>query len=331
VMGPGIKRGALHAAAIAIFLVFAGAASAQSASGYPNRPIRMVVPFAPGNALDIATRIMSPKLAERLGQQVVVENKPGAGGNIGTDFVAKSAPDGYTVGISSTGPISVNVTLYSKLPYDPIKDLAPVSLVAVTSVVLVAHPGLPVTSVRELIALAKAKPGYLSYASAGTGTAAHLSAELFKMMTSTDLVHVPYKGDGAAATELVGGQIPLAFMNLPSALPHIRAGRIKPLAVTLERRSLMAPEIPTLAETGVPGYEAAGWFGAVVAGGTPPEIIARLNGAMVETLKLPEVRERMLVAGIEPSPNSPEQFGAFIKSEMSKWAKVVKVTGARVE
>ena len=243
----------------------------------------------------------------------------------------KSAPDGYTVGLSTNGPIAANVSLYSKLAYDPLKDLAPVTLVSVISVVIVVNPAVPVTLVRDLITLAKAKPGELSYGSSGIGTAAHLSGELFKLMTGVKLVHVPYNGDGAMIPDLLGGHIPIAFTNLPSVLPYIRSGQLKALAVTTEHRSTIAPEIPTLAETGVPGYAAAGWLGVIVAGGTSLQIIARLNTAIVDTLKMPDVHERLLSAGIEPAPDTPEQFGAFIKSEIIKWAKVVRLAGVHVD
>lgn len=308
----------------------AGTAVAQSASGagYPSRPIRLIAPFATGGSTDILARIIAPELGKRLGQNVIVENRPGAGGNIGIELVARAAPDGYTIGMASPGPVVVNVTLQKSLPYDPVRDLAPIAMIADLPIVLVAHPSLSVTNVRELIAAEKANPGRLSFASAGTGTTMHLSGELLNVMAGTRLVHVPYKGTGPAMTDILGGQIPLGFVDLPAAAAHAKAGKIRILAIGNRKRTVTAPEIPTIAESGVPGYETSGWFGVVAPAGTPAAIVARLNAELMEVMKDPSVRERVLQAGIEPVASTPEEFGAFIRSEIPKWAKVIESSGA---
>jgi tripartite-type tricarboxylate transporter receptor subunit TctC len=268
-------------------------------------------------------------MSKSLGQPVVAENRPGAGGNIGVDVVAKSAPDGYTFGLAAAGALAINQHLMGKLPYDPVKDLAPVSKLADIPIVVVVANSTPAGSVRELIDAAKAKPGALGFASAGNGTAMHLSGELFKLMAGVDMTHVPYKGSGPAVTDLVSGQVPVGFVDLVSALPQIRAGRVKGLAVASGKRTITAPDIPTVAEAGVPGYDAVGWFGVVAPAGTPRDIVAKLNAETVRIMALPEVRERALATGAEPSTNSPEEFAVFIAAEIPKWERVVKASGAK--
>ena len=297
---------------------------------YPTRSIRLIAPFAVGGSTDVLARAIAPELSKRLGQPVIVDNRPGAGGNIGIDAVAKAAPDGYTIGIASPGPIVVNVTLLSSLPYDPTRDLAPIALIADLPIVLVANSSVRANNVKELIALDRADPGKLSFASAGSGTTMHLSGELFNVMTGTKLVHVPYRGTGPAITDILGGQIQLGFLDLPSVAAHVKGGRIKLLAVGNNRRAQSTPDLPTIAESGVPGYETSGWFGVVAPARTPAAIIARLNTEIVNVMNTPSVRDYLLQQGIEPRSSTPEQFGTFIKSEIPKWAEVIRFSGAKV-
>ena len=304
--------------------------SASTATDFPNRPIRLIAPFAAGGSTDVLARAIAPELSKRLGQQVIVENRTGAGGNIGIDAVAKAAPDGYTIGMASPGPIVVNVTLLSSLPYDPIKDLAPIALVADLPIVLVANSSVPANNVKELVALERANPGKLSFASAGTGTTMHLSGELFNAMAGTKLVHVPYRGTGAAITDLLGGQIQLGFLDLPSVAGQVKGGRIKLLAVGNNKRALSEPNLPTIAESGIAGYETSGWFGVVAPARTPAPIIARLNTEIVNVLNMPSVRDFLLKQGIEPRTSTPDQFAAFIRSEIPKWAEVIRFAGVKV-
>ena len=318
-----LKRLAL---AFAIALATAGAAVAQ---GYPAKPVRLIIPFPPGGSADTIARLLAQEMSKSLGQPVVAENRPGAGGNIGVDVVAKSAPDGYTIGLAAAGALVINQHLMGKLPYDPVKDLVPVSKLADIPIVVAVANATPVASVPELIAAAKAKPGALSFGSAGNGTAMHLSGELFKLMAGVDMTHVPYKGSAPAVTDLVAGQVPVAFVDLVSALPQIRAGKVRGIAVASGKRTMTAPEIPTVAESGVPGYDAVGWFGLVAPAGTPPDVIARLNAETVRILALPEVRDRALATGAEPSTGSSAEFAAFIASEIPKWERVVKASGAK--
>jgi tripartite-type tricarboxylate transporter receptor subunit TctC len=260
---------------------------------------------------------------------VLVENRPGAGGNVGMDVVARAAPDGYTMGLGAAGALAANVSLYAKMPYDPLKDFAPVSNVAFVPFLLVANPSLPANNLRELVALASAKPGELMLGYGGNGTAMHLSGELFKLMAKVQLTNVPYKGSGPAALDVVGGQLPLAMVDVASAITQMKAGRLKALAVTTAKRISAAPEVPTFAESGLPGYESTGWFGVVMPAGTPNEIVGRMNTELVAALKRLDMRERVIAAGAEPSPSTPEEFGALIRSEIEKWAEVVKISGAK--
>ncbi len=313
---------------IALAGLLAMPAAAQT---WPNKPIRFVVPFPPGGATDIIARAVSVEISKTLGQQVIIDNRAGAGGNIGTDIVAKSAPDGYTMLMGTVGTHGINVSLYSKLTYDAVKDFAPVTLVANVPNVLEVNPGLPVNSVKELIAYAKANPGKLNFASSGNGTSIHLSGELFKFMTGVDMVHIPYKGSAQAITDLLGGQANLMFDNLPPSLPHIKSGKLRALAVTTRTRSPALPEVPTMEEAGVPGYEASSWFGVLVPAGTPKDIVQRLNNEIVKALNTPALKSSLESQGAVPVGNTPEQFAAHINAEIAKWAKVVKASGAHVD
>jgi tripartite-type tricarboxylate transporter receptor subunit TctC len=306
--------------------------SAQPGAGtFPEKPIHFVVGFTPGGPSDILARALGQKLGEAWGQQVVIENRPGAGGNIAAEFVAKSAPDGYTWLLGNNSILATNASLYRTLAYDPVKDFAPVALVAIQPNILVVNPQLPVHSVTELIALAKAKPGQLNYASSGSGAAAHLSGELFKAMTGVDIVHVPYKGAQPALTDVISGQAQLMFATSASVLPYVKAGRLRALAVTTATRSASVPDLPTVAEAGVPGFEAITWHGVVVPAATPAPIVERLNRDIVAVLHLPDVRERLAALGAEVAPGTPREFADYIASEIPKWAKVVKDAGARAD
>ena len=306
-----------------------GAAPA-GAQTYPSKPIRMIVPFAPGGGTDILARIIGQQLADAWGQAVNVENRAGASGNLGTELVARSVPDGHTL-VMAINTHAVNASLYSKLPFDPVKDFAPVILTATTANILVVHPSVPANSVQELIALAKAQPGKLNYASGGSGTTSHLAAELFKTMAGVEMVHVPYKGGGAAYTDLISGQVQLYFVGIPGTLQYLKAGRLRALGVTTLRRSPAAPEVPTIAESGLPGFSATTWWGILAPAGTPQPIIARIDFEVARILKLPEVRAKLDAQGFEPVASTPESFGAFMRSEIELWAKAVKASGARAE
>jgi tripartite-type tricarboxylate transporter receptor subunit TctC len=312
--------------ALAIGLVTTGTALAQA---YPAKPVRLIIPFPPGGSADTIARLLAQEMSKSLGQPVVAENRPGAGGNIGVDGVAKSPPDGYTIGLAAAGALVINQHLMGKLPYDPVKDLAPVSKLADIPIVVAVANATPAGSVQELITAAKAKPGALSFGSAGNGTAMHLSGELFKQMAGVDMTHVPYKGSAPAVTDLVSGQLPVAFVDLASALPQIRAGKVKGLAVASSKRTITAPDLPTIAEAGVPGYDAVGWFGLVAPAGTPPDVVAKLNAETVRIMALPEVRDRALATGAEPATGTPDEFVAFIAAEIPKWERVVKASGAK--
>jgi tripartite-type tricarboxylate transporter receptor subunit TctC len=321
-----IRALALCAAALA--LVIAPLAGAQ---GYPARPVRLVVPFPAGGTTDILARAAAQKMSEAWGQQVVVDNRPGAAGNIGAELVAKSAPDGYTLLMGTVGTHAINASLYSKLPYDPVKDFAPVILVAGVPNVLVIGPALPVNSVQELIAYAKANPGKLNFASSGSGTSIHLSGELFKTLTGVQMTHVPYKGSAPALTDLMGGQVHLMFDNLPSSLAFIKAGKLRALAVTSTARAAALPDVPTLVEAGVPGFEASSWFGILAPAGTPRDVVMRINGEVAKWLASPDARDKLSGQGAIPAGGTPEDFARHIKGEMAKWAKVVKESGAKVD
>jgi len=317
------------AAAAALCGVVA-AFNAAAAEAYPARPIRFIVPFPPGGGNDIVGRIVAQKLAEGLGQQVVIDNRGGAGGTIGTDIAAKAPPDGYTMLVNNIS-LAVNHTLFRKLPYDTLKDLAPVSLVGRQPNIVVVHPALPVKSMRELIDLARTKPGQLNYGSGGNGTASHLATEMLKLMTKTDLVHVPYKGLGPALTDLVGGRLELIISTMASALPQIKAGKLRPLAVTTARRSSFFPEVPTMHEAGVKGYEFSTWYGLLVPAGTPQAIVDRLNREAGKAVASPAVIEQFGGQGLEPAASSAQEFSAYLRSEVAKWGRVIRASGAAPE
>jgi len=298
---------------------------------YPAKPIRLVVPFPAGGTTDILARAVGQKLTEAWGQPVVVDNRPGAGGNIGSELVAKAAPDGYTLLMGTVGTHAINASLYAKMPYDHIKDFAPVILVAGVPNVLVVNPAVPVNSVQELIAYAKANPGRLNFASSGSGTSIHLSGELFKVMAGVQMTHIPYKGSSPALQDLIGGQVQLMFDNLPSALPQIKGGKLRALAVTSATRAAALPDVPTVAEAGLPGFEASSWFGVLAPAGTPVAIIARLNAEIAKWLASPEAREKLAGQGANAAGGSPEDFAKHIAAETAKWQKVVKESGAKVD
>jgi tripartite-type tricarboxylate transporter receptor subunit TctC len=301
------------------------------AQAYPTKPIRLVVPFPPGGSLDVVARAIGQKLTEAWGQPVVIDNRPGAGGNIGADLVAKSAPDGYTILEGALSTHAVNVSLYRTMPYDPIKDFAPITLVATTPNVLVLNPTLPVNSVRELVAYAKAHPGALSFGSGSNGSAGHLAGELFKAEAGVDMVHIPYKGGAPALQALLAGDTQLMFDNLANSTPQLKAGKLKALAVTTAKRSALIPELPTLAETGLPGFDIYTWWGFMAPAGTPKEIIAKWNAEVTRILATAEMKAFFAQQGAEPAPTTPEQFAALIRSEIPKYAKIVKASGAKVD
>jgi tripartite-type tricarboxylate transporter receptor subunit TctC len=301
------------------------------AQAYPNHAIRLVVPFPAGGTTDILARDVAKRLTETLGQAVVVDNRPGAGANIGADIVAKSAPDGYTLLMGTVGTHAINPSLYAKMPYDHVKDFAPVVLVAGVPNVLVVNPSVPINSVADLIKLAKAKPGTINFASSGNGTSIHLSGELFKTMAGVDITHVPYKGSSPALTDLMGGQVQIMFDNLPSSLALIKSGKVRAVAVTSLKRAPALPDVPTIAESGLPGFEASSWFGILAPAGTPPAIVAKLNAEVNKYLQSPEGKEQLLAQGAEVAGGPPEKFVAHIRTETDKWAKVVKASGAKVD
>jgi tripartite-type tricarboxylate transporter receptor subunit TctC len=308
-------------------LLFCAAVPAQP---YPAKPIRIIVPFPVGGIADIYARLIGNRWIELWGQPVVVENRTGAGGNIAAELVAKSAPDGYTLVMGSIGTHAVNVTLFSKLPYDPVRDFAPIALAVDAEGLLAVHPSVPANSVPELVALARAKPGGLSYASAGAGTASHLAGELFKAMVKVDMVHVPYKGNVPAITDLLAGQTSLIFATMPTVLPQTKAGKLRALATTGEARAAATPELPTVAET-LPGFIVNNWVGLFAPAGTPPEIVGRLNSETRNFMQSKEITARLSAEGARFVPMTPDQFGGFVKAEIAKWAPVVKASGARAD
>ena len=308
--------------------VTSGGALAQA---FPAKAVRIVVPFPPGGGLDIVARVVGPKLTESWGQQVIVDNRAGASGMIGTEIAARAAPDGYTLIMGTMGNFAVNPYLFPKMPVDPLRDFAPITLVVAVHFVLVAHPSLPARNVKELIALAKARPGQITYASSGAGGAPHLAGELFKRMAQVNLIHIPYKGSGPSFQDLLGGQVSLTFDSLVQSLPYIKSGRLRALAVLGGKRSPLVPEVPTVAESGVPGYELTNWFGLAAPAATPRETIAKLHADFVKALQHAEVRERLTGMGADVVGSTPEQFGAFMRTESAKWAKLVRETGIRGE
>jgi tripartite-type tricarboxylate transporter receptor subunit TctC len=299
--------------------------------GYPNKPIRFVVPYPAGGPLDTVARLIGQKITEGTKQPVIVDNKPGAGGNIGADIVAKAAPDGYTILMGAVATHAINPTLYASIPYDPVKDFIPVTQVAATPNVLVVDPALPVDSVRGLIAYARANPGKLNFGSGSTGSAGHLAGELFKSMAAVEMVHVPYKGAAPAMQDLVAGRIQLMFDNLASSLGQIRAGKVKALAVTTARRTALAPELPTISESGLPGFDISTWFGVFVPAGTPREVVERLHDEVARALAAADVREKMVNLGAEPAASKPDEFAAYIRTEADKYARIIRASGAKAD
>ncbi len=312
------------------FLLCFSALSAAQAQNYPARPVRLIVSFAPGGSVDLVARMLGQKLSKAWGQQVVVDNRPGAGGNVSAEIAAQSPPDGYTLYISSASVV-VNPSLYRKVGYDPVRDFAPVTLLATVQNVLVANMAFPARTVKDLVALARKAPGKVLYASTGSGSSGHLAMELLKTMAGIDLVHVPYKVIGQATTDLVSGQVALWFPSLPGALPHIRGERMRALAVTAARRSPALPDIPTVAEAGVPGYEATTWYPVLAPGGTPQAIVGQLNSRIVAIVKAPDFHERLTTQGFEPVGSTPAELAKHMRSESVKWAKVVKDAGVHVD
>jgi len=306
-------------------------ATLVSAQSYPTKPIKMIIPFPPAGSTDISARAVAGKLSERLGQPVVIENKPGAGGNIGADVVAKAPPDGYTFIVGTVGTHAINAGLYSKMPYDNLKDFAPVVLLSTTPNVLVTQPGFPANSVADVIRLAKAKPGELTFASSGNGTSIHLSGELFNSMAGTKMQHIPYKGSAPLLIDLISGHVNMAFDNLSASMVHIKAGKLKALATTGAQRSPAMPDLPTVAEAGLTGYDSTSWNAIYAPAGTPREIIDKLNREVNAILQSPETRKFFAEQGAEAGGGTPEQLGAFTRAETAKWAKVVKDSGAKVD
>jgi tripartite-type tricarboxylate transporter receptor subunit TctC len=302
-------------------------ACGAAAQNYPNRPIRVVVVSTPGGSVDTMARTVGPKLAEKWGQQVIVDNRPGAGGAIAAEIVARSAPDGYTLIMGTVASFATNVSLRKKLPYDPVRDFAPITLVATQNLMLLVHPSVPAKSVRELVALAKKQPEALSFASAGNGTGGHLSGELFKMLAGVQLLHVPYKGVAPAIIDVVSGQVTMTFASILSSLPQVKAGKLRPLAVTGAQRSPAAPQLPTMVEAGVKAYESATWYGLLAPAATAPDIVAKLNAEVVAILKNPQMHDRLSKEGADPVGNTSAEFAKFIQSEIDKWRKVIQAAG----
>ncbi len=311
-------------------LAVASMGSALAADAYPDKPLTMVVPFSAGGTTDILARIVGQALGQELGQTIIIENKPGAGGNIGAQQASRAKADGYTLFMGTVGTHAINQALYKKLPYDPVKDFAPLSRVANVPNLLVAHPSRPYKTVQEMIAYAKKHPGEVTYGSPGSGASPHVSGALFQSMTGAEMTHVPYKGSAPAISDLLGNQIAVMFDNMPSAIQHVRSGKLRPIAVTTAKRSPELPDVPTIAEAGVPGYEATSWFGLWAVAGTPAPILTKLQTALTKVLKDPAVAKKIADQGGEVVIETPAQFDAFIKSEAAKWGKVVKESGAEV-
>jgi len=304
---------------------------AAAAQTYPSKPIRLICPFPPAGAVDIASRATAHELTKILGQTVTVDNKPGAGGNLGGAEAARSAPDGYTIFMTTSGIQSINPTLYAKMPFDPNKELAPVAALVSTNNVLVLHPSVQASTLKEVIALAKKEPGKLTYASSGNGTSIHMSGVMFTYMTGTDILHIPYKGSGPAVTDLLAGQINMMFDNIPSSLPHIKAGKLRAIATTGAKRDPALPDLPTIAEAGISGYESGVWFGLMVPAGTPKDIVAKLNAAAVQATKSPEFVKRMTDLGYQIISGTPEEMAAMNKRDLALWAPIIKASGAKVD
>ena len=316
--------------ALTAVLAFAASTSAF-AQAYPTKPIRLIVPFPPGGAVDFYARVVQQPLAEMLGQPVVIENKAGASGMVGADFVSKSAPDGYTLLLGNIASLAINVGIYPKMAYDPLKDLTPIVRTVDVNYVLVVHPSVPATTVPELVAYAKANPRKLAYGSAGSGSLPHLGTELFKAQTGTDMIHVPYKGGGPMVTDLLGGSIQVVIGDQANLMPHVTTGKLRALAVATAKRSPNAPDLPTIAETGLTGFDATAWQGLVGPAGISPEIVKRLNEAFNKVMAMPAARDKFVSGGLDPVGGTPEQFGRFIAAEIAKWTKIAKDVGAKAD
>ncbi len=313
-------------------IALAALAVATPAQGnYPNKTIRMIVPFPAGGPTDIIARMVGQKLTDSMGQPVVIDNRGGSGGNIGADIVAKAAPDGYTLVMAIVGTHAINPALYARMTYDPVRDFSPITKTGAATIVLVAHPSVPVKSIKDLIALAKTKPRQLTFGSPGSGTPHHLAGELLKTMAGIDLIHIPYKGAAPAVAELLGGQVNTVIVSLPAAFPHVKAGKLTALGVTSGARSAIVPEVPTFAEAGLGGYELENWYGLLAPARAPKAIIDKLNRETVKALQMPDVKERLNSQGFEIRTSTPDEFSAYIKSELLKWAKIVKASGAKVD
>ena len=316
---------------IAVASLLAMASAVHAEPGYPSKPIRLIVPFAPGGSTDVLARLLAEALRPELGQPVIVENKAGAGGNIGGDFVAKAPPDGYTLLIAAAGPTVINPSLYARMPYDPAKDLRPVSLLIQEPNLMAVNPKIPAKTVAEFIAYAKSRPTEISFGSPGNGSPAHLAGEWFNQLTGTTMVHVPYKGTGPALNDLIAGQIAMMIDNMPAMWPHVQAGKLRALAVSTDKRAAAAPDVPTIAESGVKGFAFGAWKGLMVPAATPPDIVERLHAAATKALAKPDFRKRLIDLGAEPVGNTPAQFAAIIKTETASWAALVKSTGTKLD
>ncbi len=309
--------------------VTGGTAWAQSAASYPSKAVRFIAPFPPGGSTDLLARLVAQRLTEAWGQQVIVENRGGAGGTIGVELAARAAPDGYTIVMGHVGTVGFNPTLYPKLPYDAIKDFAPITVLATVPNGMAVHPSLPVKTARDFVALAKAKPGELLYASGGSGSASHLAGEYFKLLTKIDMVHVPYKGTGPAMISMISGQTTMTITGMVALMPHVKSGRLKLLGVATMKRLSILPEIPTINESGVPGYDANQWYGVLTQAAVPRDIVMKLNADIVKVLARADVKDRLAADGAEAVANTTEQFAAHIKAEIARWAPVVKASGAK--
>ncbi len=314
-----------------VLLALAAEVPLAHAQAWPTKPVKVVVPFPPGGGTDIGTRIIAQKLQEAFGQSFVIENKPGAAGIVGTEYTARSAPDGYTFMMGNIGTHAINVSLYKKLSYDPVKDFAPVSMVADLPLLLLVHPSVPAKSVQELIALAKAQPGKLNFSTSGAGGSMHVAAELFKSMAGVDMVHIPYKGGAPAVADLIAGQVPLSFATVLETIQFVKAGKVRALAVTNNRRSVALPDLPTISEAGLPGYQSISWLALFAPAGTPKDIINRVSAETVRILKLTDVRERLLAQGAEPIGSTPEELAATLAADTAKYARVIRESGYKPE
>lgn len=317
--------------AFAVTCIAAGVNAGANAQAWPVKPVRFILPAPAGSAPDFLSRTLAPKLSEIWGQPVVIENIVGASGHIGTERVAKAAPDGYTILFNTIGPIAVNISLFDKLPFDPVKDFVPITLVALTPNIVCLHPSLPAKNVKEFIALARRNPGKLTFGSGGPGTTQHLSGELLNVLAGVKTIHVPYKSSAQMTIDTIGGQIDMIFHNAPVVLPHVRSGKLRGIAVTSAKRLPSVPDLPTMIEAGLPGFEVTAWFGLLAPTGTPPAVITKIHVDTVRVLNMPDVRERFVSQSAEPGGNKPEEFTAFIQSEITKWAKVIKASGAKAD